>query len=74
MVALSVPSLRRILRKMEASGLIETHYARVRVLDRNRLLKLCHDTTQLQGSAGYAARHTPGPAADLRHEDPIGAT
>ena len=74
MVALSVPSLRRILHKMEASGLIETHYARVRVLDRNRLLKLCHDTTQLQGSAGYADRHTRRPAADVHSEDPLAAT
>jgi CRP-like cAMP-binding protein len=47
MVALSVPSLRRILHKMEASGLIETNYARIRIVDRHRLLRLCHDTTQL---------------------------
>jgi CRP/FNR family transcriptional regulator, cyclic AMP receptor protein len=46
MVALSVPSLRRILHKMEASGLIETGYARIRIVDRSRLLRLCHDAAQ----------------------------
>ena len=63
MVALSVPSLRRILHKLEKAGLIEASYGRVRVLDRNGLLKLCHDTAQLHRPARHgdieAKQHLP---------------
>jgi CRP-like cAMP-binding protein len=63
MVALSVPSLRRILHKMEAAGLVETDYARIRIRDHNRLLRLCHDTTQLSGPAGGGALPAGQPLA-----------
>jgi hypothetical protein len=70
MVALSVPSLRRILHKMEAAGLVETNYARIRIRDRNRLLQLCHDTTQLSDPARHADHKTQPPLADAHGEDP----
>jgi CRP/FNR family transcriptional regulator, cyclic AMP receptor protein len=74
MVALSVPSLRRILHKMEASGLIETNYARIRILDRNRLLRMCHDTTQLQGPAKFADPNMRHEALEAHTDDPHAIT
>ena len=74
MVALSVPSLRRILHKMEKSGLIEASYGRIRILDRNRLLRLCHDTTQLQGPARHGDMNAQHAFTEARSEDPHAVT
>ena len=43
LVALSVPTLQRALRKLEDDGLIEVGYRRIRVTDRAGLLALCGD-------------------------------
>ena len=74
MVALSVPSLRRILQKMEASGLIETEYGRMRIVDRSRLLKLCHDATQLHPSAKRSGQAAQQPVGDAQSDDPQAVT
>jgi CRP-like cAMP-binding protein len=74
MVALSVPSLRRILHKMEASGLIETNYGRIRIADRNRLLRLCHDATSLHSSARHGRRQRNRPRTDPESDESSLAT
>lgn len=41
LVSLSVPTLQRALRQLEASGLIELGYRRIRIVDRPVLLRYC---------------------------------
>jgi CRP-like cAMP-binding protein len=41
MIALSVPTLQRVLRRLEGEGLLELGYGRIRILDRRGLLALC---------------------------------
>jgi CRP/FNR family cyclic AMP-dependent transcriptional regulator len=41
MVALSLPTLQRVLRRLQDGGLIELGYGRIRILDRRGLLSLC---------------------------------
>ncbi|MGE0624161.1 MAG: Crp/Fnr family transcriptional regulator [Pseudomonadales bacterium] len=43
LVALSAPTLQRVLRRLEEAGLIELGYGRIRILDRVGLLDLCND-------------------------------
>lgn len=45
MLALSLPTLQRALRRLEERKLIETGYRRIRVLDRAGLLRYCGDMT-----------------------------
>ncbi len=41
MVAMSVPTLQRILRKLSDQGVIELGYGKLRILNRNVLIQLC---------------------------------
>jgi len=41
LVVLSVPTLQRVLRRLEENGLVELGYGRIRILDRQRLLGRC---------------------------------
>lgn len=43
LVAVSLPTLQRIIRRLVAAGALESGYGRVRVLDREKLLALCND-------------------------------
>lgn len=43
MVAVSLPTLQRILRRLGDQGLVEVGYSRLRVLDRERLVTACQD-------------------------------
>lgn len=52
MIALSVPTLQRVLRRLEGEGLVELGYGRIRILDRRRLLARCGDAGGAQAS-GY---------------------
>lgn len=45
LTALSVTSLERGLRRLESEGLVETGYGRLRVLDREGLLRFCGDVS-----------------------------
>jgi CRP-like cAMP-binding protein len=41
MLAMSVPTLQRALKRLSQAGMIEVGYARVRVIDRDRLIRHC---------------------------------
>ena len=41
MIALSVPTLQRVLRRLEGEGVVELGYGRIRIVDRRGLLALC---------------------------------
>jgi len=43
MVALSLPTLQRILRRLQEQGMIELGYGQIRIVDHRRLLSLCSD-------------------------------
>jgi len=43
MVALSLPTLQRILRRLQEQGMIELGYGQIRIVDHRRLLSLCGD-------------------------------
>lgn len=42
LVALSLPTLQRVLRRLEGEGLIKLGYGRIRIIDRRRLVALCN--------------------------------
>jgi len=53
MAALSVPSLRRVFRKMEAFDLIESHHASTCILECDRPLPLSHHCIQFSSAAEH---------------------
>jgi CRP/FNR family transcriptional regulator, cyclic AMP receptor protein len=41
LVAVSLPTLQRVMRRFASGGLVTSSYARIQVMDRNALVRLC---------------------------------
>jgi Mn-dependent DtxR family transcriptional regulator len=41
MLAMSSPTLQRALKRLSQAGMVEVGYARIRVVDRDRLIRHC---------------------------------
>jgi len=41
LLAISLPTLQRILRRFQATGFLKNSYGRIQVLDRNALAQIC---------------------------------
>jgi hypothetical protein len=41
LLAISVPTLQRVMRRFAGAGLVKNSYARIQVIDRDALVRLC---------------------------------
>jgi CRP-like cAMP-binding protein len=46
LVALSAPTLQRVMRRLQEDRLIEVGYGRIRILDRQGLISLCNSAAR----------------------------